>query len=90
MEESLEIAETLKVLNTISLEPKANTMLKSKPQDESIVANLRQSKKMVKLALDSYVGKLRKDMEYNLERDNRTELNKIFLVYASLDMQSQA
>lgn len=29
-------------------------------------------------------------MEYNLEKDNRTELNKIFLVYAHLDMQSVA
>lgn len=29
-------------------------------------------------------------MEFNLEKDNRTELNKIFLVYAHLDMQSQA
>jgi len=45
---------------------------------------------MVKLALDSYVAKLRKDMEFNLERDNRTELNKIFLVFDSLDMQTQA
>lgn len=74
----------------MSLEPKAKTMQRSKPQDESIVANLRQSKKMVKLALDSYVAKLRKDMEFNLERDNRTELNKIFLVFDSLDMQTQA
>jgi hypothetical protein len=38
--------------------------------------------------MKSYVEKLRKDMEFNLEKDNRTELNKIFLVYAHLDMQS--
>jgi hypothetical protein len=29
-------------------------------------------------------------MEFNLKHDNKTELNKIFLVYASLDMQAQA
>lgn len=31
LEESLEIAETLKVLNSISLEPKANAAQKNKP-----------------------------------------------------------
>lgn len=51
LEESLEIAETLKVLNSISLEPKPNQQ-KNKQADESIVVNLRQSKRLVKLALD--------------------------------------
>jgi hypothetical protein len=50
LEESLDIAETLKVLNSISLEPKAKT--KGSLQDESVTAYLKQSKRMVKLALD--------------------------------------
>lgn len=29
-------------------------------------------------------------METNLKNDNKSELNKIFLIYASLDMQAQA
>lgn len=50
LEESLDIAETLKVLNSISLEPKAKN--KNSLQDESVVASLKQSKRLVKLALD--------------------------------------
>lgn len=53
MEESLEIAETLKVLNTINLEPKRqNRQSKQAGNDESVAATLKQSKRMVKEALD--------------------------------------
>lgn len=45
---------------------------------------------MVKIAFDSYVEKLRKEMELNLNLDNRTELNKIFLLYSHLDMSEKA
>lgn len=33
---------------------------------------------------------MKKELENNIDKDSRTEMNKIFLVYSCLDMKSQA
>lgn len=52
LEESLEIAETLKVLNTMNLEPKAKIAANRGPNDEIYAATLRETKRRVKEALE--------------------------------------
>ena len=80
LEESLELAEKLKVLKiVVSDDTKVAT-------EENTAAGVKQSRKMVNMALDRYVSNMGADMGKHLSADNRSELNKIFQIYRQLDL----
>ena len=76
LDESLEIAEKLKVLQIV-----VSDEIKIVPTEENTAASVKQSRKMVNMAMERYVSNLGVDMGKYLTSDNRSELNKIFQVY---------
>jgi len=79
---SLEVAETLKVLEEIVTSEDIlaqSAQEKTKQSDKRFM--IRLSRKHVQAALDQFVKQLQKELKLNLERDNRSELHKIFKVY---------
>lgn len=46
---------------------------------------IKQSRRLVQYALYQFTEKLKKDLKENVNKDNRSELHKIFTVYQRLD-----
>ena len=76
LEEKLEVAETLTVLRYVATEQHNPLSL-----EENESSSIKQSRKMVKQALDQFMKKCEKELKSSLEKDKNSELNRVFQVY---------